>query len=133
LLAARERTGIQPQPDSLGNPGICHRLIIREGEMADFEYDRARAASTVKVGRLAMRHEGAFWNAYYALPGTMNGAVMLGGVAMRFITNNEPRKTAFVSLMLDAVADLIEEQTGHRPTWPEGPTPAPESERAGHA
>ena len=31
-----------------------------------------------EIGRLAMRHEGNFWNAYFALPDTMEGAIPLG-------------------------------------------------------
>lgn len=34
----------------------------------------------VKIGRLAMRHEGSNWSAYYAEPGTMEGAIFLGSV-----------------------------------------------------
>lgn len=85
----------------------------------------------VKVGRLAMRHEGAQWNAYYALTNTMDGAIFLGSIAMRFVVD-ETRKHLFMALMREAVSDLIEEQTGHRPTWPDGVQAAPEHERAGH-
>lgn len=88
---------------------------------------------TAKIGRLAMRHEGNNWNAYYALPGTMTGAIPLGSIAMRGIVANAERKQAFMDMMRDMVADIIEEETGHRPTWPEGPQPAPQSERAGHS
>lgn len=88
--------------------------------------------TTQKVGRLAMRHEGASWNAYYAMPGTMEGAIPLGSIAMRFVVNNPERKQAFMDMMRDAVSDLIEETTGHRPSWPEGAHAAPEHERAGH-
>lgn len=86
-----------------------------------------------KVGRLALRHEGNFWNAYYAMPGTMDGAVLLGSIAMRFVVGNTDRKNAFMDMMRGAVTDLLEEQTGARPTWPDGPQTAPESERSGHA
>ena len=86
---------------------------------------------TKKIGRLAMRHEGAMWNAYYALTETMDGAIFLGSIAMRFVADVE-RKNAFLSMMRDAVSDLIEEQTGQRPTWPDGLQRAPEHERAGH-
>jgi hypothetical protein len=92
-----------------------------------------RNPQTVKVGRLALRHEGKFWNAYYALPDTMTDALLLGSIAMRFVENNEQRKAAFIAFMREAVSDIIEEQTGHRPTWPDGPQAAPESERAGHS
>jgi hypothetical protein len=84
-----------------------------------------------KVGRLAMRHEGDFWNAYYALPDTMENAILLGSIAMRFVHDPE-RKEIFLSLMREAVSDILEEVTGERPTWPEGPQPAPQSERSGH-
>lgn len=84
-----------------------------------------------KIGRLALRHEGANWNAYYALPGTMDGAIFLGSIAMRFV-QDIGRKNAFMEMMREAVSDLIEEQTGQRPTWPEGVQAAPEHERAGH-
>lgn len=86
----------------------------------------------VKIGRLAMRHEGLNWNAYYAMPGTMDGAVFLGSIAMRFIDGNAERKDAFMGFMREAVGDLIEELTGQRPSWPEGAQAAPEHERAGH-
>lgn len=87
----------------------------------------------VKIGRLALRHEGNFWNAYYAVPDSMVDAVPLGGIAMRFVENNQERKDAFIALMREGVADILQEQTGVRPTWPDGPQPAPEHERAGHS
>lgn len=86
-----------------------------------------------KIGRLALRHEGANWNAYYALPGTMDGAIFLGSIAMRFVVGQPERSKVFMDLMREAVSDLIEELTGQRPTWPEGVQPAPEHERAGMA
>lgn len=85
----------------------------------------------MKVGRLAMRHEGTMWNAYYAHNETMDGAILVGSIAMRFVADVD-RKTAFMDMMRDAVADIIEEKTGQRPTWPDGPQAAPERERAGH-
>lgn len=87
----------------------------------------------VKVGRLAIRQEGKFWNAYYALPDSMEGATLLGSIALRFVIGNEDRKNAFMSLMRESVGDVVEEQAGIRPTWPDGPQPAPEHERAGHS
>jgi hypothetical protein len=85
-----------------------------------------------QIGRLALRHEGNWWNAYYAMPDTMDGAILLGSIAMRFVEMQE-RKNAFMTLMREAVSDIIEEKTGTRPTWPEPRgQPAPESERSGH-
>jgi hypothetical protein len=85
-----------------------------------------------KMGRVALRHEGANWNAYYALPDTMNGAIPLGSIKMAFVRDNEERKAAFLNLMRECIADMLEQETGHRPTFPDGPQPAPEIERAGH-
>lgn len=85
-----------------------------------------------KIGRLAMRQEGHFWNAYYALPDTMDKALPLGSIAMAAIIDHPERKEAFMALMREFVADIIEEKCGIRPVMP-GPTPAPEHERAGHS
>lgn len=90
-------------------------------------------ADLKQIGRLAMRVEGQHWNAYYAMPGTMEGAVYLGSIAMAFVDGKPARRDAFMSLMKEAVADLIEQTTGTRPIWPNGEHPAPEHERAGSA
>lgn len=82
------------------------------------------------IGRLAMRHEGEFWNAYYAMPGTMEGAILLGSIQIRFV-QDEARKSAFLDFMCEAVSDILEELTGQRPTWTDPPQPAPEHERHG--
>jgi hypothetical protein len=81
-----------------------------------------------KAGRLALRVEDSLWCAYYAPPGTMNGALFLGSIQMRFVEDKR-RKAAFMTLMQEAVSDVIEEITGHRPEWPNPPTPAPEHEK----
>ena len=81
-----------------------------------------------KIGRLAMRIEGSLWNAYYAVPDSMKGALYLGGIQMRFV-QNEARRAAFMNMMKEAVSDIIEEQTGQRPVWPDEAKPAPEHER----
>lgn len=85
-----------------------------------------------QVGRLALRVEGNFWNAYFALPNTMDGAIFLGGVAMAVVTGHPERKATFMGLMREAVADIIEHASGERPTW-NGEQAAPEHERAGRA
>jgi hypothetical protein len=82
-----------------------------------------------KIGRLAMRQEGTNWVAYYAEPDTMMNAIFLGSIAMRFV-RDEKRKDAFMSMMKEAVTDILEEIVGERPSWPDPPTPAPEHERS---
>lgn len=88
-------------------------------------------AETMQTGRLALRVEGDNWNAYYAMPETMESAIYLGSIKMKFVADNEARKTAFMDLMRECVADIIEETTKVRPTWG-GPRSAPDHEKAGH-
>ena len=85
-----------------------------------------------QIGRLAMRHEGEKWNAYYALPDSMEEPIFLGSIRMGAIADNPERKQAFMQMMRDVVSDIIEAKTGVRPTWG-GPTAAPEHEKAGAA
>lgn len=84
-----------------------------------------------QIGRLAMREEGGMWVAYYALNHTMRDALMLGCVRMAFIVGNEDRKLAFMGMMREAVADIVEAKIGVRPDWG-GEEDAPEHERAGN-
>jgi hypothetical protein len=81
-----------------------------------------------KIGRLALREEGDTWVAYYAMPDTMDGALVLANIRLAIVAN-EDRKTEFIALMREAVSDLIESQCGSRPVWPGPPQPAPEHER----
>lgn len=83
-----------------------------------------------QIGRLALRHEGENWNAYYALPDSMKEPIFLGSIRMGAVVDNAPRKQVFMDLMRDIVSDIIEEKTGVRPTWG-GPQSAPEHERSG--
>lgn len=81
-----------------------------------------------KVGRIALRVEGKMWNAYYAMPDTMEGALWLGSLAMAAAEN--PRyKTAFMNLMREFVGDIIKGKTGVRPDWNK-PVTAKDSERS---
>lgn len=84
-----------------------------------------------KIGRIAFRQEGKWWNAYYAMPDTMSGAIRLGGMLMSAAANPKAKKL-FMSAMREVVADIIEDRTGTRPTWRD-PETAPEHERAGNA
>lgn len=82
--------------------------------------------------RLAMRVEGAKWNAYAAKPDTMVDAIWLGSIALRFIEHNKQRKQAFLALMQDALGEQLAEITGAPVTWNK-PSAAPEHERGGSA
>ena len=85
-----------------------------------------------QMGRLALRVEGEFWNAYYALPTTMGDAILLGSIRMALVQDFSA-KQLFMALMRDAVSAIIECEVGIKPSWPDDPKPAPEHERAGRA
>jgi hypothetical protein len=80
------------------------------------------------IGRLALRDEGEFWNAYYAETDTMDGALLLGSLHMR-AAQIPARKAQFMELMKEVVADIIQDAVGVRPEWPKPPQAAPEHER----
>jgi hypothetical protein len=81
--------------------------------------------------RLALREEGGWWNAYLAQVGTMDGAKLIGSIAIGAAKKSPAVKAAFQDLMQQVVANGVEEITGEAPTeWNIGP--APEAERAGH-
>ena len=86
------------------------------------------APNWTETGRLAMRHEGENWNAYYALPNTMEGAVWLGSIKMAFVENRQ-RRRQFLDLMRNCMSDILGEIHGGRPHW-KGEIPAPEHERS---
>jgi len=81
--------------------------------------------------RLAFRREGNFWNAYLALPDTMDDAKLVGSIAMGAVEKKPDLKRAFMDCMKMMLADAIVDVIGKPPEkWEE--SPAPESERPGH-
>lgn len=82
---------------------------------------------TQELGRLAMRIEGDYWVAYYAMADTMEEAIELGRIALVAV-DPEHRRLAFMHMMQDVVGDIFEKQIGARPTWPTT-RPAPKHER----
>lgn len=63
-----------------------------------------------QIGKLSMRHEGAFWNAYYAEKD--KEPVFLGGVAVLFTESSRRRQRQFMELMQDCLADLVRAKYG---------------------
>jgi len=98
------------------------------------DQEEADVVERQQMGRLAMRHEGDWWVAYYAMPDTMDNAIELARIKMGLVTqaNKQARKEGFMRLMKHCVSDMLEEVMGQRPTWPLPPQAAPESERSGH-
>lgn len=85
----------------------------------------------VQVGRLALREEGKWWVAYYAMPDTMKGAILLAKIKMRAVELNPEVKELFMECMRELVGAILEERVGKRPDW--HTEPAPEHERSGKA
>lgn len=85
-----------------------------------------------EIGRLAFRVEGNNWNAYFAKPDTMDGAIFMGTIPMGFVTDNPERKRGFMDLMKACFDDFIQGSIGQRPEWSDLQR-APEHERSGHA
>lgn len=80
--------------------------------------------------RLAFRVEGDWWVCYCAKRDSMEGALKMASVAMGIVRDGD-RKTGFMNIMKDALADFIEDKFGQRPEMIE--EPGPESERSGTA
>jgi hypothetical protein len=81
--------------------------------------------------RLALRHEGDWWNAYLAKSDTMEGARLISSILIGAVAGKPERKQAFIDLMQEVMADGIETMSGVRPDNFDIDT-APESERSGH-
>lgn len=82
--------------------------------------------------RLALREEGTVWNAYLAHADTMEGAKLIGSIAIGAVRTNPKIKDAFMAVMQQVLADAIETVTGEPPEeW--DIQSAPEAERAGHS
>ena len=68
------------------------------------------------------------WNAYWALPDTMDGAVFLGSIPLVAVKQNQQLKADFVEMTKAVVSTLVPSAT-----WPDPYKPAPEHERGGNA
>lgn len=81
--------------------------------------------------RLAMRVEGEMWNAYIAEKDTMQGAILIGSIAMFAVRNDPERKQAFMDMMRGILEGALRamgaDVAGHELRA------APQHERAGRA
>lgn len=81
--------------------------------------------------RLAIREEGKWVNAYFAIDNTMEGARFLGSLDIG-LAGDEKIFSAWKALMHDALSLIIEKIVGVKPVFG-GEEKAPEHERAGNA
>jgi hypothetical protein len=82
--------------------------------------------------RLALRVEGAFWNAYLAHTDTMAEAMLLGSIRLAAVQDQD-RQTRFMALMQESLAAALMDAAGIEMSWPDPPETAPEHERSGRA
>jgi len=78
------------------------------------------------AGRLALRVEGDYWNAYWAPEmDSMVGSILLGSLRMRLAEDYPPLKDGFMRCIVEDAGLKIDH-------WND-PAPAPEGERGGEA
>ena len=85
---------------------------------------------TTPTGRIALREEGEFWNAYYALPDTMEDAILIGSIRLAIVAKRPELGRQFTGLMRSVLDAFFEDILGKKAEWPnpEG-VEAPERER----
>ena len=84
-----------------------------------------------EIGRLALRQEGKWWNAYWAPHQTdMDNAILIGSLRLRLA--RDEAKQVFIDAMRKAFDNACKDVTGQTPDWGD-PQSAPEHERAGQA
>lgn len=82
--------------------------------------------------RLALREEGSMWNAYIAREDTMEGARLIGCIAMGAVRRDDRIKEAFKQVMMGVVRNAVENVTGSViEDWETREAPA--HEKAGNA
>lgn len=84
-----------------------------------------------EIGRLALRVEGEFWNAYWApRQDSMEGAILLASIRMSLVADGSPVKGEFMELAKNGFSQVVRDITGGQiARWNE-PRPAPERERS---
>lgn len=103
-----------------GAPALLKRHLHGEFDASKAESDewanspegRSVRGDGMMVGRLSLREEGDEWVAYYAQADTMDDAIRLGSILIKFPLQHPKIKDAFIALMRDVVSTAIAEVTG---------------------
>jgi hypothetical protein len=83
------------------------------------------------IGRLALRVEGEFWNAYWApYLNTMDGSILIASIRMSTVKGRI--REDFMELVKNAFEVISQDIVKQSITW-SAPKTAPESERGGNA
>jgi hypothetical protein len=110
--------------------------VDRREQAAQGRRQRLAEGEAVKTKRmkirLALRHEGNFYNAYLAMADTMKNAKLIGSIAFGAVQKDRSIRDDFQALMQRVMEIGIVDVTGKMPDdWII--EPAPESEKAGHS
>lgn len=81
-----------------------------------------------KVGRLAFRREGLFWNCYLAGAESMEGSYYIGSILHRVIDENDEIKQRFMAVMRETLVYIVKEALGEEVEVGDE-EPAPEKDR----
>jgi len=84
-----------------------------------------------QVGRIAMRSEGEYWNAYFAQNNTMEDALLLGSIRLSLV-DTQNLKDAYLAMISAMFQASIGKITGGKDILMP-PKAAPECERSGNA
>lgn len=76
-------------------------------------------SSKIQAGRLAMRHEGDYWVAYFTNNDSMDGAIKLGSIHLGLVEEHKSLRECFFELMKASTAKIVEDTLGVSPTWGE--------------
>ena len=64
----------------------------------------AQDATKIEAGRLALREDGEFWVAYFAPLDSMEGAMPLASIGLRFLPG---RRAEFITLAKALLGDML--------------------------
>jgi hypothetical protein len=84
--------------------------------LTDAPKQRDERPQGLEAGRLAMRVQGDWWVAYYALSDTMEGAIELARVRMSLMENPDSRDQ-FLNAMRDVLGRGLAQVVGGNPEW----------------
>lgn len=131
---ADPRTTLSPQQADIPICPKCGAAIYSVKHVTECSKEVPRQSrTTVRAPfRLAMRAEGAFWNAYLAHSDTMAESMLLGSIRLAAVQEPD-RKARFMALMQESLAAALMDTAGVTISWPDPPKTAPEHERNGSA
>ena len=69
-----------------------------------------------QLGRLIIKREGHFWNAYHVVSDKAEDSNLIGSICIGAVANNTEMRDAFKAMMTNIVFEAIKEITGTVPT-----------------